>query len=142
MAHIWPKLLNCVKRGFLWKMTNTTFFNLSCPIMPKCLKKKICDRSWDIRLDNFGPNWAQILLLLEKGIFWENWLTLLFSTHYATLSQKNTGRSCDIRCWSFGPNWTQITHLSLNGIFFKKLTDIFVYFRYPITILQCLKKNH
>ena len=83
----------------------------------KMFKKKLCDRSWDIRLNNFGPNWAQILLLLEKGIFWENWLTPLFSTHYASLSQKNTGRSCDIRCWSFGPNWTQITHLPLQGKF-------------------------
>ena len=31
--------------------------------------KKLCDRSWNIRLNYFGPNWAQILLFLEKGIF-------------------------------------------------------------------------
>ena len=110
--------------------------------MPKCFKKN-SDRSWGIRLNNFGPNWAKILHLLEKDIFWENWLTQLFSTHYATMSQKkNTGRSCDIRCWNCGPSWTQITHLTLQGTFLKKLTDIFAYFRYPITILQCLTKNH
>ena len=108
-------------------MTSITFFNLSCSIMPKCFKKN-CDRSWNIRLNN------------EKGIFLENWLTLLFSTHYATMSQKNTGKSCDTRCWSFVPNWTQITQLPVQGTFFKKLTVIFVYFKYPIAILQRLKK--
>ena len=85
MTHIWPNLHNCVKRGFIGKITNTTFFNLLCPIMPKCFKK-LCDRSWDIRLNNFGLNWAQILLLLEKEIFWENWLTLLFSIYCAPLN--------------------------------------------------------
>ena len=31
----------------------------------------------------------------------------------------------------------------LKGDFFEKLTDVnFVYFMYPITILQCLKKFH
>ena len=84
-----------------------------------------------------GPNYS----FSWKGDFWENWLTLLCSTHYATMSRKNTGRSCDIGWWSFGSNWTQITHLPLRGIFFKKLTDIFVYYRYPITILQCFKKK-
>ena len=145
MAHIQSKLQNCVKRGFLGKNDQYYLFQSIMSHHDKMSQKKkknLCDRSWDIRLNNFGPNWPQILLLLEKGIFWENWLTLLCSTHYAAKSQKNTGRSSDIRCWSFGPNWTQITHLPLQGIFLKKLTDIFVYSRYPITILKCLKKNH
>ena len=142
MPHIQPKLHNCVKRGFLWKNDLYYLFQSCMSHHAKMFKKKLCDRSWDIRLNNFGPSWAQILLLLEKGVFWENWLTLLFSTHYATISQKNTGRSCDIKCWSFGPNWTRITHIPLQGIFLKKLSDSFVYFRYPITIPHCLKYNN
>ena len=31
--------------------------------------KKLCDRSWDITLNNFGPNWVQILFFFQKGIF-------------------------------------------------------------------------
>ena len=27
--------------------------------------------------NNFGLNWAQNVLLPEKGIFWENWLIML-----------------------------------------------------------------
>ena len=69
----WPKLPNCTKRGFLGKLTNVTFIYILCPIMLKCFKK-IYDRSWDIRLNSFGVNWAQIVFLSEKGIFWENWL--------------------------------------------------------------------
>ena len=74
--------------------------------------KKLCDRSWDTRLNNFGPNWVQFLLLFEKRIFWENWLSLVFSTYCAPLcyyisNKKNKiGWSCDISCCSFGPNWT------------------------------------
>ena len=124
MAHIRPKLHNCVKKGFLGKNHQYYPFQSIMSHHAKMFQKKknnLCDRSWDIRLNNFGPNWTQILLFFEKEIFWENWLTLLCSTHYATMSQKNNGRSCDIRCWSFGPNWTQITHLPLQGIFLKKL---------------------
>ena len=83
MAYIRPKFRSCVKRGFLG-------YYLSQSIMShhaKMFQKKLCDNSWGIRLNNFRPNWVQILHLLEKGIFWEN-TTQLFSTHYATMSQK------------------------------------------------------
>ena len=97
-----------LKEDFWGKITNTAFFNLSCSIIPKCLKK-LCGRSWDIRLNNFGPNWAQILLLLEEEISWENWLTV---------SQKYW-QVINYKVLTFGPNWTQITHLPLQGIFLK-----------------------
>ena len=102
MTHIWPTLWNCVKRGFLGKNYQYNLFQSIMSHHAKMFQKKLCDKSWDIRLNNFGLNWAQILLFLEKEIFWENWQTLLFSTHYTTMSQKNAARSCDIRCWNFG----------------------------------------
>ena len=115
MAQIGDKLLNCAKRDLWRKLTKTTFVNLLYPIMLKCFQK-ICDR-WYIRLNNFGANWAQIVLLHANRIFWENWLILLLSTSCAPLSYNVWkislvyGRSWDIRCCSFGPNWRQITQL-------------------------------
>ena len=136
-----------LKEDFWGKITNSTFFNISCPIMPKCFKKKkkLCDRPWDIRLNNFGPNWAQILLLPEKRIFGgkltNTTIVYLLCPIMLQCLKKNTCRSWVIRCCSFLPNWTQITHLPLQEIFSEKLTLIFVCFRHPITILQCSKKS-
>ena len=59
-----------LKEDFWEKLANVTFLNLFCPIILKCSKKKLCDRSRDIRLNNFGQNWDQIVLLIEKG---QNW---------------------------------------------------------------------
>ena len=125
-------------------MTNITFFNLSRPIMPKCFKKKLCDRSWDIRINNFGTNWAQILFLLEKGVFLEK---LTNNTIFYLLCPimlqclRKTLADHNIRYWNFGPNSTQIIHLPLQGIFFKKSHCYLYLLRYPITILQCLKRS-
>ena len=54
--------------------------------MLKYFQKTLCERSWDISLNNFGPNWAQIVLFLEKMIFWKNWQLLLLSTYFLPLS--------------------------------------------------------
>ena len=93
---IWPKLCpNCtiaLKEDFWGKLTNANFVNLLCPIMQKYFKTKLCGRSWDIGLNNFGPNWAKIVILLEKMIFWENWLMLLLSTNCAPLCYKVSKR--------------------------------------------------
>ena len=116
-----PKLYICVKRGFLGKTDQSKL----CPSIVSH-HAKIFGRSRDIRSNNVGANWAQIVLLLEKGIFWENWLMLLLSTYCAPLCYKVSknslalGRSWGIRCCSFGPNWTQITDLPLKKSFFWK----------------------
>ena len=73
--------------------------------MPKFFKKKLCDRSRDIRLNNFGPNWYQIVLLIEKG---QNWTQI---TH---LSLKRT----------FMKNWLMLT-LSTSGIYPHHNTAMF-----------------
>ena len=45
LAQIEPKLPNCTESGFLWKLTNITFVYLLCPIMLKCFKKYLYDKS-------------------------------------------------------------------------------------------------
>ena len=131
VAQFWPKLgpkRTIVLNGkFCGKLTKVTFISLLCSIMLKCFKRKNnSDRSWDIRLNNFGPNWTQIVLLLKKGTFWENWLILLLSTNCAPICYDVSKKILRvwqimryIRCWSFEPNWTQITQLSLKEIFLK-----------------------
>ena len=86
-----PKLHNCLKRGFLGE--NWLMLPLSIYCVPsrwnvskkKKKKRQLCDRSWDIRFNNFGPNWVEIILLLERMIFWENWLILPMPTYCASL---------------------------------------------------------
>ena len=65
LAQIGFKLL----KEDLWE--NWPMLTLSVYGVPSCqnFSKNLCHRPWDIRLNHFGPNWAQILLLLEKGIF-------------------------------------------------------------------------
>ena len=76
-------------------------------------------------MNNFGPNWVEIVFLLENIIFWENWLILLLSTYCAPLCYNvskqclEKGRSWDLRPCSFEQNWTQISYLCLEGIFLK-----------------------
>ena len=92
LVQIGPKCHYCVKRGFRKKLANVTFVNL-LPHHAKIFLKKLCDRSRDIRLNNFGPNWYQVVLLIEKGKNWtqithltlkrtfmKNWLMLTLST--------------------------------------------------------------
>ena len=108
-------------------MTNTTFFNLSCPIMSKCLEKTL----WLILR-------YKILLLLGKGIFGGK---LTNTTIFYLL--------CPIMLQCLKKYWQIMRYKVLK--FWAKLDtnhpltptrEIFVYFRYPITILQCFKKNH
>ena len=40
-------------------------------------QKNSSTESWDIKLHDFQPNLAQIDDLPQKGIFLENWLTLI-----------------------------------------------------------------
>ena len=124
----WPKLgQNCtivLKEDFWRKLTNANIANLLCPIMQKYFKTKFCGTSWDIRSFNFEAKWTQIVILLEKGIFWSNWLMLLLSTYCTPLCYKVSlayGRSWGIRCCSFGPNWTQITDSPLKSRFCWKI---------------------
>ena len=73
-------LPNCTKIRFLGKLTNVTIVYLLCPIMLKCFKKNLYDRSWykvEYIWAKLGQNWALIVLLPEKEIFWEDWLILL-----------------------------------------------------------------
>ena len=75
------------------------------PHRAKIFQKKLCDRSRDIRLNSFGPNWYQIVLLIEKG---QNWTQI---TH---LSLKRT----------FMKNWLMLT-LSTSGIYPHHNTAMF-----------------
>ena len=74
-----PKImLICFTVPEIWRMTDVIFifnFRLLFALM-------------DIRLNKSVPNWAQIVLSLEKRIFWENWIILLF--------------------WSFGPQYATV----------------------------------
>ena len=140
LARIVPKLHNCVKRGFLGKTDQCKLCQSIVPHHAKIFQNKLCGRLWDIRSNYFGANWAHIVLLLRKGIFWENWLMRILSTYCAPLCYKflkhslAQGISRGIRCCSFGSNWTQITGLPLKVFFFfffEKLTDAnFAYFMY------------
>ena len=128
------------------KLTNATFVNLMLPIMLKCFQKNLCDRSWDIRLNNFGSNCVQIVLLLEKRIFLENWLNTTVAVVYLwcpimlqclkkILKIRQTMRYKILRfCAKLDTNQLE---------FFWKIDwhVNFFYFMYPIIILQCLKKS-
>ena len=66
------------------------------PIEPHHLatfQKNLQTWSICIRLNNFGPNWA-LIVLLPENIFWENWLILL-STYPSPL--------CHSVHWSINP---------------------------------------
>ena len=124
LAQIGPKLHNCVKRGFLEKTDQCKHCQSIVSHHAKIFQNKFCGTSWDIRSFNFEAKWTQIVILLEKGIFWSNWLMLLLSTYCTPLCYKVSlayGRSWGIRCCSFGPNWTQITDSPLKSRFFWKI---------------------
>ena len=79
-----PKImLICFTVPEIWRMTDVIFifnFRLLFALM-------------DIRLNNSVPNWAQIVLSLEKRISWENWIILLFLSfgpQYATMFQNQS----------------------------------------------------
>ena len=105
LVQIRPKWHNCVKRGFLGKTGQCYLCQYIVPHHAKIFQKKLCDRSRDIRLNNFGPNWYQIVLLIEKG---QNWTQI---TH---LSLKRT----------FMKNWLLLT-LSTSGIYPHHNTAMF-----------------
>ena len=71
LAQIGPKLHNFVMR----KSDQSYLCQYIAPHHAKCTPscqntfKKVCGRLWHVRLNNFEPNWAQIVLLLEKIIF-------------------------------------------------------------------------
>ena len=82
-------------------------------------KTKKIDGTWDIRLNNFVLNWAQIALLLEKGTFWENWPILLLSTYCSLLCCNVSKKVLTVpKYCSFEANWTEITHLCSISMFF------------------------
>ena len=79
-----PKImLICFTVPEIWRMTDVIFifnFRLLFALM-------------DIRLNKSVPNWAQIVLSLEKRTFWENWIILLFwpfGPQYATVFQNQS----------------------------------------------------
>ena len=74
-----------------WPMLPLSAFVYLSPIMLKCFKKNLYNRSWDIKLNNFGPNWVLIVLLPEKEILWENWV-ILMSTYPAPLYYNGAGQ--------------------------------------------------
>ena len=95
----------------------------------RCFKTKLCDKLWiDIRLNNFRPNWTQIVLLLEKRIFWENWLILFLFTYFGTLcyyvSENNliVGQIMRYKILLFGAKLNTNNPFALAGDFFGKLT--------------------
>ena len=99
----------------------------------------------DMRLNNSWSNWAQIDILLEKTIFWENWLILLFFIYcaplgyYASKSNLRVAHIMWYKIFLFEAKLDTNHSFALAGDFFEKLTDVnFVYFMYSITILQCL----
>ena len=120
---------------------------------PKAFQKNSFSGLWDMRLQNFHPNWSQINCLSQRGCcFWKlinvtfehlfcftmlksskkplQWIMsgLSIVPYLAIVLQKNLwGWSWDIRLRSFGQNKSQISHLSQKGIFSGKLT-IFTFF--------------
>ena len=107
--------------------------------------KKLCDRSWDIRLNHFGPSWTQILLLLEKGIFWENWLTLLFSTYCAPSCYNVSKKYWQIMRYKVLKSWTKLdtNHpLTPTGDFFLKIDCYFCLLQKPHHNTIMIKKNY
>ena len=100
--------------------------------------------SWDIRLNNFGPNWAQILLLLEKGIFWENWLTLLFSIYCAPLCYNVSKKYWQIMRYKVLKFWAKLdtNHpLTPTRDFFKKADWYFCLLQIPHHNTAMFKKK-
>ena len=59
LVQIKPKLYNYAKRGFLGKTDQLYLCESIGSHHPKAFQKNnICDRSRDIRLNSFGPNWV------------------------------------------------------------------------------------
>ena len=81
----------------------------------------------DIRFNNSRPNWAQIVLLPEKRIFFgklslkiENYLPIVI--HHATMSQKNpltVGQIMRYNILLFGAKLNTNHPFALAGDFFK-----------------------
>ena len=69
LAQIVPKLLNCVKRGFLEKTGQCKLCQSIVSHHAKIFQNKLYGRSRDLRSISFGANWAQIVLLLENVVF-------------------------------------------------------------------------
>ena len=61
LVKIQPKLGNFFKKRVLGKRINTNGFNVLCPFIPTCFIKSLRQ----IKLNNFRPNQAHILDLLE-----------------------------------------------------------------------------
>ena len=111
----------------------------------KTLKRSSEGKSWDTRLHKFGPNWAQIVTSREGnflGKLTNNSFAYCMSSYY--ISRFLESESWDITAWDINciiEILGRIGHKSPTYPYrwcFKKI--IFFYFRYPITILQCLKK--
>ena len=128
MAQTGPEMHNCAK----WEVTGKTNQGYLCQSivlhhtkMFKKNKTKKIDRTWDIRLNNFVLNWAQIVLLLEKGTFWENWPILLLSTYCSPLRCNVSKKAVTVPQYcSFEANWTEITYLCSISLFFLCLNSI------------------
>ena len=69
LAQILPKVHNCVKRGFLGKTDQCKLCQSIVSHHAKIFQNNLSGRSRDIRSNNFGANWAQMVLLLENGGF-------------------------------------------------------------------------
>ena len=96
--------------------------------------------AWDIRLQNFGPNWAQIAQLCYAEIW-----PMLPLPIYCTPSCQNTfkkvcGRLWHVRLNNFEPNWAQIVLLLERWFFGGKLTDATIFYLFCPIKLQFLKK--
>ena len=107
--------------------------------------KKLDGRSWDRRLNHFGPNWPQILLLLEKRIFWENWLTLLLSTYCAPLCYNVSKKYWQIMRYKMLKFWAKLDTnypLTPTGDFFKKIDCYFCLLQISHHNTIMIKKNH
>ena len=112
-AQIGSKFNNRVKRAYLGKSDWCQCCQSVISHHTKLFWNKLCDRSWDIRLNNFGRNWSQIVLSLEKRIFGEYWVMLLLSTYCAPLCLEKVLRIRSIMRYEALQFWTKLNTITL-----------------------------
>lgn len=78
----WSQITHLRKRGGLGENWLMLLLGTYCALPCSNVSKSPYSRLWDIRLDNFRPNWVKIAHFPQKEIFRKNWLMLFFSFYF------------------------------------------------------------
>ena len=122
----------CCKRRFFGKMTKGTF---------AFSKRPSESESWDIRLQHFDPNWAQVVKRGFLGKTEQFYLRQSIVSHHVKMFQQKT--LWQIMRYKFKSFWAKLgpnSPFALKEDFLQKLTNTTILYLLCPVMLQCLKK--